>query len=68
MGLILMGRAMLSKSINQVSVDGWGCVPFLIFTWDQTMVEVMKIMVSSLKRYPAFTATVYGPNHAAGHH
>ena len=27
-----MGGAMLSKSLIQLSVDGWGCVPFLLFT------------------------------------
>ena len=26
-----MGRAMLSKSLIQFSVDGWGCVPSLLF-------------------------------------
>ena len=31
MGLVLMGRAMLSKSLIQFSVDGWGCVPSLLF-------------------------------------
>ena len=40
---------MLSKSLIQFSVDAWGCIPHLLFTWDQTMVEVMKIMVTSLK-------------------
>ena len=44
-----MGRAMLSKSIVQFSVDEWVCVPFLFFTWGQTVVEVMKIMVTSFK-------------------
>ena len=29
--LVLMGRAMLSKSLLQFSVDGWGCVPFQLF-------------------------------------
>ena len=29
--LVLMGGAMLSKSLIQFSVDGWGCVPFLLF-------------------------------------
>ena len=38
MGLILLDRAMLSKSFIQFSVDGWGCVPSLLFTWGQTMV------------------------------
>ena len=29
---------MLSKSLIQFSVDGWNCVPSLLFTWAQTMV------------------------------
>ena len=41
---------MLSKSLIQFSVDGWSCVPSLLFTWGQTMVEVMKIMATSFKR------------------
>ena len=45
LGLVLMGRAMLIKSLIQFSVDTWSCVPSLLFTWGQTMVEVMKIMV-----------------------
>ena len=59
---------MLSKSLIQFSVDVWSCVPSLLFTWGQTMVEVMKIMVTSLKRSQACTATVCAPSHAAGHH
>ena len=35
---------MLSNSLIQFSVDGWSCVPSLLFTWGQIMVEVMKIM------------------------
>ena len=31
LGLVLMARAMLSKSLTQFSVDGWGCVPSLLF-------------------------------------
>ena len=31
LGLVLMGRAMLSKSLIQISVDGQGCVPSLLF-------------------------------------
>ena len=127
----MMGRAMLSKSLIQFSVDGWSCVPswlfkvkslslvqllatpwtvayqpplsmglskqeywselpfpspgdlpnpgikpgspalqtdalpfeplHLLFTWGQTMVEVMKIMVTSLKTSYACTATVHFP-------
>ena len=40
-----MGGTLLSKSLIQFSVDGWSCVPSLLFTWGQTMVEVMKTMV-----------------------
>ena len=31
MGLVLMGRAILHKSLIQFSIDGWGCVPSLLF-------------------------------------
>ena len=31
LGLALVGRAMLSKSLIQLSVDGWGCVPSQLF-------------------------------------
>ena len=31
LGLVLMGGAMFSKSLIQFSVDGRGCVPFLLF-------------------------------------
>ena len=49
LGLVLMGGAMLSKPLIQFSVNGWSCVPSLLFTWDQTMVEVMKMMATSCK-------------------
>ena len=58
---------MLSKSLIQFSIVGWSCVPSLLFTWCQTMVEVMKIMVTSFKRSQACTATLSAPNHAVGH-
>ena len=38
LGLVLMDEAMLSTSLIQFSVDGWSCVPSLLFTWGQTMV------------------------------
>ena len=58
---------MLSKTLIQFSVDGRGYVPSLLFTWGLTMVEVMKIMVTSFKRSHACTATLPAPNPAAGH-
>ena len=59
---------MHSKSLIQFSVDGWSCIPSLLFTWGQIMVEVMKIIVTSFKRSHACTATLTAPNPAAGHH
>ena len=56
-----MGRAMLSKSLIQFSIDGWGCVPFLLSDFRPNMVEVMKIMVT-FKRSHACTATFSAPN------
>ena len=35
---------MLGNSLIQFSVDGWSCVPSLLFTWGQIIVEVRKIM------------------------
>ena len=68
LGLVLMGGAMLNKSLIQFSIDGWSCAPCRLFTWGQAMVEVMKIMVTSLKRSHECTATLSAPNPAAGHH
>ena len=31
LGLVLVGGTMLSKSLIQFSVEGWGCVPSLLF-------------------------------------
>ena len=42
--------------------------PSLLFTWGQTMMEVMKIMANFLKRVHACPATVHAPNPAAGYH
>ena len=63
-GLVLM---LLCKPLVQFSIDGRGCVPSLL-TWDQVMVEVMKIMATSFKRFHAGIATLNAPDPAAGHH
>ena len=57
---------MLGKSSIQLSVDEWGSVPCLLFTWDQTMVEVVKIMATSFKKSHAGTAALSAPDAAAG--
>ena len=44
MGLVLMGRTMFSKYLIQLSVHEWSYVPSLLFTWGQTILEVMKII------------------------
>ena len=44
------------------------CILLAKFTWGQTMVEVMKIMVTSFKRSHACPATLTAPNPEAGHH
>ena len=59
---------MLSKSLIQFSVDGWGCVPSLLFDLGPNYVEVMKIMVTSFKRSCVHTAALSAPDPAAGHH
>ena len=58
---------MLSKSLNQFSIEQRGCIPSLLFTWGQTVVEAMKIMMTSFKRYHACTATLSARSPAAGH-
>ena len=68
LGLVLMGGALLIKSLIQFSVDGGSYVPSSLFTWGQTMVEVIKIMMTSFKRSHAGTAILSAPNPAAGHH
>ena len=56
LGLVLMGGAMLSKSLIQFSVDKWGCPSSLLFGLSQTMVEEMKTIssVQSLSRVQLF--------------
>ena len=66
-GTITFSGAMLSQSLIQFSVDGRGCVPSLLLTRDQTMVEVMKIMAASFKTSRARTAVLSEPDPAAGH-
>ena len=59
---------MLRKSLIQFSVDGQGCVSSLLFfTYDQTMVEVMKIMVTSFKRSYASTSALNSHDPEPGH-
>ena len=45
---VLMGGATFSESLIQFSVDGWGCIPSLLFTWGQTK-----------KRWQEYTEELY---------
>ena len=47
---------------------GRAVFPPCCLTWDQTMVEVMKIMATSFKSFLAWTAALSAPDPAAGHH
>ena len=67
LGLVLMGGAMLNKSLIQFSVDVWGCIPHLLFDLRPTMVDVMRIMATSFQRSQARTAALSAPNPASHH-
>ena len=62
LGLVLMGGAILSKSLIQFSVDRRGCC----LTWDQTILEIRKTMLTSLKRPYAHIAVC--PQPCRSHH
>ena len=68
LGLALMGRAMLSKSLMQFSVGGWGCVLSLLFDLRPNYGGGMKKMATSFIRSRAHTAPLSAPDPAAGHH
>ena len=35
LSLALVGRPLLNKALIQLSADGWGCTPSLIFVWPE---------------------------------
>ena len=48
---------MLSKSLIQFSVDGQGCVPSLLFTWGQTMMDGTSLVAQTAKRLSTMRET-----------
>ncbi|CAN0416189.1 unnamed protein product [Rangifer tarandus platyrhynchus] len=63
-----MGRTMLSKSLIQFSVEGWGCVPSLLFDLRPNYGGGDEDNVTSFERSHAGTAALSAPNPAAGYH
>ena len=68
LGLVLMCRAVLSKSYSDFLLMGGAVFPPSCLTWGQTMVEVMKKMEASSQRSHARTAELSALDCAAGHH
>ena len=60
MGLVLMAPV-LSKSLIQFSVDGWGCVASLLFSSVQSSRSVMSDSLREL-----FSVIYRGPNYGGG--
>ena len=67
LNLVLMGGAMLSKSLIQLSVDEWGCVPSVLFDQRPNYGGGDGDNSTSFKRSRARTATLSAPDPAAGH-
>ena len=60
-----MGRAMLSKSLIQFSVDGWGCVPSLLFHLRPNYGGGTEDDGGLLQKVPCTHAALSAPNPAA---
>jgi len=64
LGLVLMGRAKLSKSLIQFSVNGPAMFPPWWLAWGQTMVGVM---MTSFRRINGLTVVLSATDSAASH-
>ena len=67
LGLFLMGRAMLSKSFLQFSVEKRGCVPSLLIDLRPNYGGGDEDNGDLLQKVRARTAALSGPDPAAGH-
>ena len=61
-----MGGAILSKSLIQFFVDGWDCVPSLLFDLRQNYGGGNEDNGDLLQKVPTGTATLSAPDPAAG--
>ena len=66
-GLVLISRAMLSKSLTQFSVVVQGCVPSLLFNLMPNYGGGNEDNGDLLQKVHACTATHSAPDRAAGH-
>ena len=64
MDLVLMGRAMLNKSLIQFFIDGWSCVPSLLFDLRPNYDGSNEDNGNLLQKVPR---TLSAPNPVAGH-
>ena len=67
LGLVLMGEAMLSKSLIQFFVNGCGCAPSLLFDLRLNYGGGNENNGSLLQSSHAHTITLSAPDPAAGH-
>ena len=61
------GWARFSKSLIQFSVDGWGCVPSLLFDLRPNFCGSNKNNGNLLQKVPCTHCSLSAPNPAAGH-
>ena len=59
LGLVLMGRAMFSKSLIQFSVDGWGCVPSLLLVQFSSVTQLCPTLCNPMDCSP-LVSSVHG--------
>ena len=57
LGFVLVGGAMLSKSLIQFSIDGWGCVPSLLFQFSSVQ-SLSRVWLFATPRITAHQASL----------
>ena len=65
LGIVLMGGAMLSKSLIQFSFDGWGCAPSLLLDL-RSNYQFSSVMSDSLRPHESQHAGPPSPSETAG--
>ena len=68
LGLVFKGGVMFNKSLIQFSVDGWGCVPSLLFDLRPNYGGGNEDNGDLLQKVPCMHCCTQCPNPEAGHH